>query len=159
MPWRPRQRGGVIALKDLTVRLLKDEPTELNALLRPPLFVPETLPAYEALDRSREFGTRIALVVDEFGVVVGLLTATDLLEVVAGEPRAGRDATPAGAARRTDGSWVLMDSCRCTRHPSRSDFHPTLKSGTGPDAPRRSNGKNWAHSRGWRSVRMAGPMV
>jgi putative hemolysin len=99
--------AGVIALKDVAVRLLKREQTELTTLLRPALFVPETLPAYEALDRFKESGTRIALVVDEFGVVVGLLTATDLLEVLAGDKASEHEAAPAGAARRARTSRVL----------------------------------------------------
>ena len=54
--------AGVLAARDLMPRLLAGGEFELAALLRPPLFLPERLPAYSALDEFKRAGTRMALV-------------------------------------------------------------------------------------------------
>ncbi|MBK5207191.1 MAG: HlyC/CorC family transporter [Polaromonas sp.] len=72
----------------------------------PAVFVPETLTGMELLDQLRAQSTRIVLVVDEYGVVQGLMTPLDMLEAITGElqPDAQVDAW---ATRRGDGSWLI----------------------------------------------------
>jgi putative hemolysin len=69
-------------------------------------FVPETLSAMELLEQLRAKAGRMVLVVDEYGVVQGLLTPHDLLEAITGElqPYASAEAW---AIEREDGSWLL----------------------------------------------------
>lgn len=69
-------------------------------------FVPETLSGMELLEQLRAKVGRMVLVVDEYGVVQGLLTPHDLLEAITGElqPVASVDAW---ATPRDDGSWLL----------------------------------------------------
>jgi putative hemolysin len=95
--------AGVLSTRDLMPRLLTGGEFEFAALLRPPLFLPERLPAYSALSEFKRAGTRMALVVDEQGGIEGVLTTTDLLEVLAGES----PATAQEPVRRDDGSWLL----------------------------------------------------
>ncbi|HEY1230437.1 MAG TPA: transporter associated domain-containing protein, partial [Ramlibacter sp.] len=72
----------------------------------PAAFAPETLSGMELLEQFRQHAQRVVFVVDEYGVVQGLLTPHDLLEAITGElqPRA---AAQAWATRRDDGSWLL----------------------------------------------------
>ncbi len=72
----------------------------------PAPFVPETLTGMELLEQFRAKSGRMVFVVDEWGVVQGLMTPHDLLEAITGElqPRAQADAW---ATRREDGSWLL----------------------------------------------------
>ena len=72
----------------------------------PAVFVPETLSGMELLEQFRARSTRILLVVDEYGVVQGLMTPMDMLEAITGELQTGttRDAW---ATRRDDGSWLI----------------------------------------------------
>ncbi|MBY0464245.1 MAG: hemolysin family protein, partial [Burkholderiales bacterium] len=70
----------------------------------PAVFVPETLSGMELLEQFRERAMRIALVVDEYGVVQGLLTPLDLLEAITGE-LSPEQAVDAWAVRQPDGSW------------------------------------------------------
>jgi putative hemolysin len=72
----------------------------------PAVFVPETLSGMELLEQFRERSTRILLVVDEYGVVQGMMTPLDMLEAITGElqPNAQIDAW---ATERPDGSWLL----------------------------------------------------
>jgi putative hemolysin len=69
-------------------------------------FVPETLSGMELLEQFRSKVGRLVLVVDEYGVVQGLLTPHDLLEAITGELQPGVK-TEAWATQRDDGSWLL----------------------------------------------------
>ncbi len=71
-----------------------------------PVFVPETLSGMELLEQFRSRATRMVFVVDEYGVVQGLLTPLDMLEAITGElsPEVPHEAW---ATPREDGSWLL----------------------------------------------------
>ena len=72
----------------------------------PAMFVPETLTGMELLEQFRARSTRILLVVDEYGVVQGLMTPMDMLEAITGELQTGTTQN-AWATRRDDGSWLI----------------------------------------------------
>ena len=72
----------------------------------PAVFVPETLSGMELLEQFRARSTRILLVVDEYGVVQGLMTPMDMLEAITGELQTGTT-QDAWATRREDGSWLI----------------------------------------------------
>ena len=71
-----------------------------------PVFVPETLSGMELLEQFRSRATRMVFVVDEYGVVQGLLTPLDMLEAITGElsPEVPHEAW---ATPREDGSWLV----------------------------------------------------
>jgi putative hemolysin len=72
----------------------------------PAVFVPETLTGMELLEQFRARSTRIVFVVDEYGVVQGLMTPMDMLEAITGELQTGAP-IDAWATRRDDGSWLI----------------------------------------------------
>jgi putative hemolysin len=72
----------------------------------PAVFVPESLSGMELLEQFRERSTRILLVVDEYGVVQGMMTPLDMLEAITGELQSGAQ-VDAWATERADGSWLL----------------------------------------------------
>ena len=78
----------------------------IAAFAQAAVFVPETLSAMELLEQFRLKAARLLFVVDEYGVVQGLLTPRDLLEAITGELQYGAQAD-AWATRREDGSWLL----------------------------------------------------
>ena len=78
----------------------------IAAFAQAAVFVPETLSAMELLEQFRLKAARLLFVVDEYGVVQGLLTPRDLLEAITGELQYGAQ-TDAWATRREDGSWLL----------------------------------------------------
>ena len=75
---------GVVRLKDL-LGLPDDSQTTLRQLMKPPIFVPESKPAAAALREMQRARLGLAIVVDEFGSVAGLVTLGDLLDEVFGE--------------------------------------------------------------------------
>lgn len=78
----------------------------IDAYAVPAVFVPETLTGMELLEQFRARSTRILLVVDEYGVVQGLMTPMDMLEAITGELQTGTQ-LDAWATRREDGSWLI----------------------------------------------------
>jgi putative hemolysin len=72
----------------------------------PAPFVPETLTGMELLEQFRIRSARLVFVVDEYGVVQGLMTPHDLLEAITGELQPAEQ-TEAWATQREDGSWLL----------------------------------------------------
>ncbi|MBC5767906.1 hemolysin family protein [Ramlibacter albus] len=109
--WYPVCRGslddvvGVVSI----AKLLALGPTTEGTVephVQPALFVPETLTGMELLEQFRMRAARMVFVVDEYGVVQGLMTPHDLLEAITGElqPEAHIEAW---ATRREDGSWLL----------------------------------------------------
>jgi putative hemolysin len=97
---------GIVTSKQLLNLTVKGEPIDLAVLAQTEVFVPESLTGMELLDHFRASGTQMALVVDEYGEVQGLVTLQDVLESVTGEfapPTTGE----AWAVMREDGSWLL----------------------------------------------------
>jgi putative hemolysin len=92
---------GVVKAKDLLLAELKNG-SELRQIARPPIHIPETAFGSRALEMFRESKRELMLVVDEFGVVQGLITLADILEEIVGAFEGGPQAT-----QRQDGSWLL----------------------------------------------------
>ena len=109
--WYPVCRGslddvvGVISVARL-LQLGTQTPGTIEAHAMPASFVPETLSGMELLEQFRAKAGRFVFVVDEYGVVQGLLTPRDLLEAITGELQPGAQ-IDAWATQREDGSWLL----------------------------------------------------
>ncbi len=98
---------GLVNTRDLLAAALAGGAIDLSALILPVPFVPERTPVLRLIDIFRRAHARIAIVVDEYGVTEGLVTATDILESIAGElPEAGESEAPA-VVRRPDGSLLI----------------------------------------------------
>ncbi|MCW5858901.1 MAG: HlyC/CorC family transporter, partial [Caldilineales bacterium] len=97
---------GVVRAQDLLATALAGQAIDLAAMLQPAIFVPETLPALDLLAQMRDRRSRIALVIDEYGGLEGLVTMTDVLEAIIGEFKA---LTPSEQeiVRLEDGSYLL----------------------------------------------------
>jgi putative hemolysin len=98
---------GVALAKDILAHDLAGEPLDLEALARPALFVPETMPAFRALETFKQSGAQLALVIDEYGGLEGLVTVIDILEAIVGDIPSPADLADPSALRRADGSWLV----------------------------------------------------
>ena len=100
---------GVLFMKDVFRTLAEGRAIVLSERLRPPLFVPETTKISTVLRQFQQQREQMALAVDEYGTVVGLITIEDIVEEIVGEIRErGEPETPAPITRVPDGS-VLVD--------------------------------------------------
>lgn len=97
---------GFVKAKDLLARILKDEPFDLQAVLKQPLFISETKSALELLEFFKESQTLLAIVIDEFGATEGIVTINDILEAIVGDLPIG-GVLSQSAVQRDDGSWLL----------------------------------------------------
>ena len=75
---------GVLATRDYLLNLDSETPKPLRDLLRSPYFVPETVPTDVLLRNMQKVKTHLAIVVDEYGGVSGIVTMEDLLEEIVG---------------------------------------------------------------------------
>jgi len=109
--WYPVCRGSLddVVGKISVARMLElgvTAPGTLEDYAIPAVFVPETLSGMTLLEQFRAKVGRLVLVVDEYGVVQGMLTPHDLLEAITGELHPSAK-TEAWAVQRDDGSWLL----------------------------------------------------
>jgi putative hemolysin len=74
--------------------------------MQPAVFVPETLTGMELLEHFRGSSVQMVFVVDEYGVVQGVITLRDVLEAITGEFNSPSD-EDAWAVQRSDGSWLI----------------------------------------------------
>jgi putative hemolysin len=86
---------------------LAGQPPDLRAAIRPPLYVPNTVPALKVLEMLKTSGQPMALIVDEYGDFEGIITLHDILETLVGDiAQPGAD-TEQAVIRREDGSWLI----------------------------------------------------
>jgi putative hemolysin len=102
---------GVVEVKRLLHSFAEGKP-ELFDHLSKPLFVPATARALDLLEEFRDAETPLALVVDEYGDIEGVVTVNDLLAAVVGASQIGHggsnEASP--IMQRADGSWLIDGS-------------------------------------------------
>ena len=105
---------GVVSMASLLHNRASTEP--ISEWMEPAVFVPETLSGLDMLSQFRHphqnpdatnGGGRMVFVVDEYGVVQGLMTPRDLLEAITGELVQTNAQDEAWAVQREDGSWLL----------------------------------------------------
>lgn len=97
---------GVATSHDLLASLLEHGRIDVNQVARKPMTVLESLSVLRLIDAFRQSALQVALVVDEYGSVLGLVTPADVLASIAGEFPDADDRGPA-AIRESDGSWLL----------------------------------------------------
>ena len=98
---------GLIEAQSLLAPLSRGEIPALTELMKPPVFVPETLSGMELLEHFRTTAAELVFVVDEYGAVQGVITVRDVLEAITGEFNTAGDDEDAWAVRRPDGSWLM----------------------------------------------------
>jgi CBS domain containing-hemolysin-like protein len=98
---------GMIHIKDV-FKAQQDpaRPRTIDALLRAPLYVPESMGVLDLLARMRTGRVHLAIVVDEFGGTEGLVTIEDVVEEIVGEIEDEHDEQAAGMLKALDeGLW------------------------------------------------------
>jgi len=98
---------GVVKAKDLLETCLCGRTIDLRAALKQPLFVPESTSAMQVLEMFKAASTHLALVIDEYGAIEGLVTTNDILEAIVGDIAPQGTQGDEEAVRREDGSWLL----------------------------------------------------
>ncbi|MDZ4675557.1 MAG: transporter associated domain-containing protein [Gemmatimonadota bacterium] len=102
---------GILRIRDLLAPAIRGEALDIRGHLLTPLYVPESLPLHKLVERFREAQAALAVVLDDCGGVLGLVTRTDVLDDLA----MGLPGTAQGhddiLVQRDDGSWLVDGAC------------------------------------------------
>jgi putative hemolysin len=98
---------GIVHVADLLSQILKGEQIELTTSAIQPLFVPESTLGLKVLEQFKVSRTHIAMVVDEYGVIQGLVTMNDILEAIVGDIPDIEQPEDPQFIEREDGSWLV----------------------------------------------------
>jgi len=98
---------GVVHKKDLLDSLLDNGELNVERHVQTPAFIPQSTSVLKALEILKASKVHMAFLVDEFGAFEGVVTATDLLEMIAGDFDEGHDEEEAYIRQREDGSWMV----------------------------------------------------
>lgn len=101
---------GVVHLKDMIKSGLLTDKVDLKVLARKPMYVPESMFVLRLLEEFRRSQTHIAFILDEYGVVTGLITLNDIVEGLLGQIARFGEHTEPLAVQREDGSWLIDGS-------------------------------------------------
>jgi putative hemolysin len=98
---------GIVQSRDLLLQRLENNQYDIQAVLQEPLFIPESTPALDVIQTFKTTGAELAVIIDEYGGVLGLVSLNDILEAIVGEVITPYGEDEPEAIRREDGSWLF----------------------------------------------------
>lgn len=104
------QLVGMVSVKDQWARMVNRQPPDLKSGLLQPLYVPETMPVLKALESFKQARQHVAIVIDEYGSISGMLTLNDVLEALVGDIPTSPKPEDWSVVQRDDGSWLVDGS-------------------------------------------------
>jgi CBS domain containing-hemolysin-like protein len=114
---------GIVQKKDLLPDLLAGTPLDLERHLLQPPVLPQFATVLAALERFKREPIQLAFVVDEFGSLIGLVTATDVMEAIAGEMPDEHEPVTEPMVRSEQGMWVIDGRADIDELRQRLDLH------------------------------------
>lgn len=110
---------GMVAIHDVLARELRGEPFDLSAVMSAPVSVPAAISPLTLLRIFRERRQHVAIVVDEYGGVLGLVSVSDVTAALVGEFAGDTtDSRDPDVVRREDGSFLLDGALAMQRLPA-----------------------------------------
>jgi putative hemolysin len=98
---------GMVHLKDILMLLSKKEEKQLKDIIRPILFIPESIKVNQLLREFKAQHMHIAMVINEHGSITGLITLEDVLEEIVGELRDELEAIRERITHLKQGGWLV----------------------------------------------------
>ena len=98
---------GILQLKDLLKKVGPGQPFDVLSVLQTPVYVPDSLSPMRLLELFKKTGKPMALVVDEYGGIEGLVTLNDVMEAIVGDIPSAEVPEELLAVRRENGSWLI----------------------------------------------------
>jgi putative hemolysin len=102
----PNHVIGIVQAKELLASCLAGQALDLRAATRPPLYLPNTVTVLRVLEVFKTSGEPMALIVDEYGDLEGLVTPSDILEALVGDIPGSAEADQR-VVRREDETWLI----------------------------------------------------
>ena len=98
---------GVVFVRDLLLQRMADTAADLQSIARPALFLPESMTALDVIESMRESRSHMALIINEYGGLEGLVTINDIVEAILGTVEQLGPEDEAEIVEREDGSWLI----------------------------------------------------
>ena len=101
---------GILRRGDLLGKTINGTPVtleDIESVLQKPLFVPETISTIQLMENFRHSKNSLALIVDEYGDVQGIVTLNDVLAAIVGDYSVPEIQEEDDLIRREDGSWLV----------------------------------------------------
>lgn len=98
---------GVVHAGSLFEQTIRGQKVDIGAATKPPLFVPETISAMQLLETLKKDRAELALVIDEYGEIEGIVTLSDVLGALVGDVSVIDENHEEDAVLREDGSWLV----------------------------------------------------
>ncbi len=98
---------GIIWARDLWTQVIVEGRSAPEKILRDPLILPENTPALKLLEKLRTSSTPLAIAVDEYGGITGLITLHDILKAIIGDIRSFQSVYDREVIEREDGSYLI----------------------------------------------------
>lgn len=118
--------AGILRTSDLLQPMLGGAPLDIESRLREPLYVPDSVTTTQLLESFRQSRMQIALIVDEYGELEGLVTLTDVLTAIVGDLPSAEGPDEMDVVQREDGSWLVDGSVTAERLKSALDIEADL---------------------------------
>jgi putative hemolysin len=98
---------GIVQSRDLMLQQIESLHFDIRKVMEQPIFIPEATLALDLLGNLRSSGADIAVIIDEYGGVMGLISINNILEAIVGDEIKPHGDFEAQAIRREDGSWLF----------------------------------------------------
>jgi putative hemolysin len=98
---------GIVTVKEIFMQIANKKEIDLSKIIKQTLFVPETMHALELVETFKKNKTHFGLVVNEYGLLEGIVTLHDLIEAIVGDLPAENEHDIEMAIQRNDGSWLM----------------------------------------------------
>ena len=103
---------GILRGKDLLSKDTSRADVNLSELVQPAEFIPESMHAFQALEVLKGASGNLALVIDEYGGLLGMITLFDVMEAIVGGISERGEPVEPEAVQREDGSWLIEGMMR-----------------------------------------------
>jgi putative hemolysin len=101
---------GIVSARNLFAQAIRGRSLgaiDIAAAVDPALYVPESVSAIDLLEQLKKQRAELAMIVDEYGDIQGMVTLTDVMSALVGEVQTGETDEQADAVKREDGSWLV----------------------------------------------------
>jgi len=98
---------GIVRTESLLTEFLADEKIDFINNLQKPIFIPESMDGLKVLEMFKKTGLHMALVVDEYGNVQGVISITDILEAIVGDIPSYDEHDEKDIVKRDDGTYLI----------------------------------------------------
>ena len=98
---------GILYAKDLLNATLDHQPLVLDDYIKKPLLIPRSMETFRVLEKFRKSQVHEAVVLDEYGGVIGFITLNDIIEAIIGDTDSATDPEPIQVTQRDENSWYI----------------------------------------------------